>query len=515
MATTKKRSRCELTVTQKKEICDFKAKHAKSTQEQLSEHFSKKWSFNIARRTIGDVLKRKADWETRENHQSSQKRLRKPKFEALEEALGIWFATMQAKKAIISDAILLEKGKDFAARLQCDDFMASSGWLSRFKTRHGISLKILHGEAASVNTSTVSAARIELQAIVAQYAPEDVYNVDETGLFYRMPPSKSLAQGPRQGTKQYKDRITVALCTNSDGSDRLKPLVIGKSAQPRCFRDFVSSSYVSYYNNKKAWMTGYIFSEWLHHFDDYIKRKKNRPVLLLLDNVSSHVTVADTPLQCVKLHFLPPNTTSHLQPLDAGIIKAFKAYYRRSQLQCLIKLLEDDKKPDIDLKEAIRYLALAWKSVSATSITNCWRHTGITPSSAETEGSEEDPIQSLSSLLEHDRLRSPEGLSAASYVDVDTTLETEDLPTDDDIISMVAGQDEDFEDDVDEVEKDSGDVPTAPTPKQALQSLQLLQNYFDSTGDESDAWMVLKLKEKLERNCVHARVQTSLFDYFV
>ena len=61
----------------------------------------------------------------RENHQSSQKRLRKPKFEALEEALGIWFVTMQTKKAIISDAILLEKGKDFVARLQCDNFIAS------------------------------------------------------------------------------------------------------------------------------------------------------------------------------------------------------------------------------------------------------------------------------------------------------------------------------------------------------------------------------------------------------
>ena len=121
----------------------------------------------------------------------------------------------------------------------------------------------------------------------------------------------------------------MALCTNADGSDCLKPLVTGKSAQPRCFKDFMASSY---YHNKKAWMTGYIFSEWLHHCDDYIMRKKNRPVLLLLDNVSSHVTASDTPLQCVKLHFLPLNTTSHLQPLDAGIIKAFKAYYRRSQI---------------------------------------------------------------------------------------------------------------------------------------------------------------------------------------
>ena len=124
MAAARKRARCDLTVLQK-EMFEFKAKHAKSTQEQNAEHFSSKWSIHITRRTVGDVLKRKADWETRESHQRSQKRMRKPKFELLEEALGMWFSTMQAKKAMILDAILLEKGKKFAERLQCDDFMAS------------------------------------------------------------------------------------------------------------------------------------------------------------------------------------------------------------------------------------------------------------------------------------------------------------------------------------------------------------------------------------------------------
>ena len=70
---------------------------SKSTQEQIAEHFSKKWNLQIARRTNGDVLKQKADWESREAHQLSQKWLRKPMFDALEEALGTWFANMQAK----------------------------------------------------------------------------------------------------------------------------------------------------------------------------------------------------------------------------------------------------------------------------------------------------------------------------------------------------------------------------------------------------------------------------------
>ena len=107
--------------------------------------------------------------------------MRKPKFKSLENALGMWFSTMQAKKAIFFYTIQLEKGKQIAARLQCDDFMASSGWLSRFKARHGIYLKVLHGEAVSVNSSSVSSSCSELQAITAGYAQKDTYNMDEIG----------------------------------------------------------------------------------------------------------------------------------------------------------------------------------------------------------------------------------------------------------------------------------------------------------------------------------------------
>ena len=258
---------------------------------------------------------------------------------------------MQAKKAIVTDAILMGKGKEFAERLHCEDFTVSGGWSQRFKARNGISLRNLHGESASVNDEVVSTSRMSLQAVLSKYDPCDIYNVDETGLFFRMPPSKSLASGPRHGTKQFKDRITVALCTNVDGSDRMKPWVIGKSMKPRCFKNFTPSIYVHYVNNSKAWMTGYLFCEFLQHFDRHIKEKKSRPVLLLLDNISSHYP--DVELECVKLQYLPPNCTSHLQPLDASIIRSFKAIYRQQQVRRLIELLEEDKPADINLSEAI------------------------------------------------------------------------------------------------------------------------------------------------------------------
>ena len=51
-------------------------------------------------------------------------------------------------------------------------------------------------------------------------------------------------------------------------------------------------------------------------------------VKFLVDNASSH-NVENRKLSNVTLHYLPPNMKCVLQPNDAGIIKAFKAHYKR------------------------------------------------------------------------------------------------------------------------------------------------------------------------------------------
>jgi hypothetical protein len=80
---------------------------------------------------------------------------------------------------------------------------------------------------------------------VEGYEPRDVYNADERGLFFNVLPDRTLAYKGEtcHGGKHSKDRLTVLLCVNSDGSDKQVPIVIGKSLKPRCFKDF--HSYVS------------------------------------------------------------------------------------------------------------------------------------------------------------------------------------------------------------------------------------------------------------------------------
>jgi hypothetical protein len=67
-------------------------------------------------------------------------------------------------------------------------------------------------------------------------------------------------------------------------------------------------------------------SVWYNYLEkvNKIMRQQNRNILLLADNAPTHIVNENLPLSNVKLHFLPPNTTSHLQSLDAGIINSFK-----------------------------------------------------------------------------------------------------------------------------------------------------------------------------------------------
>ena len=56
-------------------------------------------------------------------------------------------------------------------------------------------------------------------------------------------------------------------------------------------------------------------------------RRPNRHIVLFVDNTTSHQ--CDVPTPFIKVVYLPPNTTSLIQPCDQGIIRALKAHYRR------------------------------------------------------------------------------------------------------------------------------------------------------------------------------------------
>ena len=100
--------------------------------------------------------------------------------------------------------------------------------------------------------------------LIEGYQPDDIYSADEAGLFYQLLLSKTLAskEDDCAGTKKRKQRVTLLLGANMDGTGLLRPLLVGKFANPGCLKN-VHSLPVTFKHSKKAWMTGEIWKEWL------------------------------------------------------------------------------------------------------------------------------------------------------------------------------------------------------------------------------------------------------------
>lgn len=97
---------------------------------------------------------------------------------------------------------------------------------------------------------------------------DQLYNADESALYFRVLPKRThvtASEKSASGRKTPKERFTFMLTANADGSHKVKPLVFGKSKNPRCFKGFKNP--LPYANSKSAWMTRHIFREWFfNHF---------------------------------------------------------------------------------------------------------------------------------------------------------------------------------------------------------------------------------------------------------
>jgi hypothetical protein len=98
--------------------------------------------------------------------------------------------------------------------------------------------------------------------------------------------------------------------------------------------------------------------------------------------------------------FLPPNTTSHVQPLDSGIIAAFKKLYRKELIRYTLSEVEAGASiASPNVKQAIIWAASAWNDVSQATVINCWRKSGVIPNVAEAHISDEVAAQDRSLLI--------------------------------------------------------------------------------------------------------------------
>jgi len=175
-----------------------------------------------------------------------------------------------------------------------------------------------------------------LASIVDGLSLENVFNLDETALYFRRLPTRSIASGKSAciERKVSKDRLTLCLIVNTSGTYR-KAAVIGESKKPRCFGktwDPATHLGIPYYSNSSAWMKSDIFSDILTCFNREVSARPDK-VWLLMDNADCHKPPVGSTMcswekkfrgftmSRVNVVFFPPNTTSLVQPLDMRILK--------------------------------------------------------------------------------------------------------------------------------------------------------------------------------------------------
>lgn len=471
--------------------------------------------FNLPESTYYKIIKSKDSIksECSDGH-GNIKRTRVSEFSNIEKCLLEWIKQTLDKNIPIDGPLLKEKSKEFAIKLGIQNFSASNGWLEGFKRRHDIAFKKVAGESKSVDQGVCNHWTEDLPNLLEGYEPDEIYNADETALFFKCLPDKTFTfKGEKcHGGKQSKERLTLLQCVNMTGTDKLPLLIIGKSKRPRCFKG-VKTLPVDYANNTKAWMTKTLFKDWLKKVDIQMKIKRKK-ILLFIDNCAAHTDLPT--LTNVKVMFLPANTTSKLQPLDQGIIYTFKRFYRKEVVKHILTSLEENS-PDINVLLAMKFARKAWYLVNDVTIKNCFKKAGFWKSTDEQDLPEENDVEVGPSNEEWTMLVSHESNmlipSFEDFVQIDDDVTTAGEQTDDDIVkncvnTCISGNDSEDEAQIPETE-----IKIIPK-KLALNALETVHQYFEYAAvvDQAIFDKIYELEKKIQNT--KTETQTKLTDFF-
>lgn len=471
--------------------------------------------YGIGETTVRDIRKNKEKLITYASSSDSSSLLAKRKsmkpsmYEELDRAMLEWFNQQRARGRPVSGPLCAKRAEFFFYALGMDgDFNPSAGWLTRFKQRHSIRDMSARRERPSGRASDQAAVddfcgrfwdflqRENLQ-------PEQVYNADETGLFWRCLPARPAARAaaprakgaPLPSLRGPPDRVTVLCCANATGAHKLKLCVVGKAKRPRSFKATDTANLpVSYFSQKGAWMDLSIFRQWFDKIfvpqvREYLRSKGlQEKAVLLLDNSPTHPNenVLRSDDGQIFAKYLPPNVAALIQPSDQGVIATMKRNYRLGLLQNNLEEGNDLRLywKRLTLLDALYEIAVSWNSVKPVTITRAWKK--ILPALDEKEcldlDGEDTSVATVATILQHTKgLENVTPENFEKWLEVDSTEPGYEVLSDSEIIRRAQGQtDESSENEEEEIEL----VPEKHiNHAAALQWTENLLAYLEQQGD--------------------------------
>lgn len=221
--------------------------------------------------------------------------------------------------------------------------LAGKDWYYSFMSRHP-SISLRTPEATSLNRITAfNATEVklffdQLEALQTKHSfpSHRIFNIDETGISTVQKNSKILApKGLKQvakATSGERSVTTTVVCAVSANGIYVPPMFIFKRKRMSelllkgCNRDMIATV------SDSGWINESIFVDYLQHFISFVKPTKEEPVLIILDNHESHISLGAYKLfREHNLHVLslPPHVSHKMQPLDLTFFSSLKMAYNR------------------------------------------------------------------------------------------------------------------------------------------------------------------------------------------
>nr|XP_012139976.1 PREDICTED: jerky protein homolog-like isoform X1 [Megachile rotundata] len=437
------------------------------------------------------------------------KRIRLSPLEKVNEALTIWFQGERRRNNALTVIQVKVKAQEFFRRFGGDTetFKASDGWYRTWKLRNGIRSIALPGEQSPANTKAANQFTNELLNLMEkeELTLHQVFNADETELYFKMMPSNNLVVKTEQGTpscKRINDKLTVMMCCNANGSFKMPLLVIGKTQRPSALKNIAPQLLpVKYTDHKNAWMSAIIFERWFK--EDFVPQVTNflksrgLPVkaVLLLDSDKSYPPMNTLSIGGIRAIFFPSNVTPLIQPLDQGIIKVLKRRYKAVFLKFLINAQADGINyyraiNSFSIKNAIDLISDAWDDITEKTISNCWKKLLNMPVD---EDNNSDYVTSEHIHQMCKKIRSYEDITLDQ---INEWIHTDCLTslTDEEIIEAVENPCNEETD-----TESEHHIESEISPAMAMEGLDSVISFFEETGEISlsDMKVLKRVREQL------------------
>ncbi|SCU78180.1 LADA_0A04280g1_1 [Lachancea dasiensis] len=398
-----------LSVEQKYNIILMAERHPRWTQLELA-----RWAYEAyqlpscpSQGTISRLLARKSVLMNSKEHEKSANRLRKPNNLLVRRILQEWVSQSIWNGIPITPPIIQDTAQSVWHRIPSEHREGNGSftykWITHFLSKMDVNITNLDEELPKPPKVWTFEERNVLKEYLAKIPARDLFTLDETFLAYNLPMDNAQYE-----TSQVQRRIgvlTVMLCANLDGSEKMNPLVIGKYENYQSFRNQFANDppdnasqtslgervarkfSLTFHSNRKSWLTSNLFHDWLVWWDKRLV-VDNRIICIVLDDSCSH-RIINLRLKNIRLVYTSAN--SKFLPFNWGVLDEFKTHYRVQQYEALIDLQEKIAKKTgvkkvltydqsaLNMSNAFKLIEKSWDAIPADTIKANWKSSGILP----------------------------------------------------------------------------------------------------------------------------------------